>query len=142
MLGKNTSWFGFGTKYLPTLALVLLSGIAFAQNSQVTVVGRWEGVMFYPAVPAANGAYVECVFSLNGDYTCLASKPGIGMVRHWGEYRIWANQVDLEIKGHQPESVDMAPTDHFEIVSLTRDSMQTRAWVLGTYAYTNFRRSR
>jgi hypothetical protein len=141
MLRKPIS-FGFGSKHRITLALVLLSGIAFSQNSGNPLVGSWDGVMFCPAVPASSGAKVQCVFSLNGDYACLASRPGIGTVGHWGKYRVMANQIDLEIRGHEPQSVDMAPADHLEILSLTNYSLLTRSWIQGSYAYINFQRFR
>lgn len=142
MLAKNMLSFGIGSKNWIMLVLVLLSGISFAQNSTVTLVGSWEGVMYSPHAPAANGAGVQCVFSQKGEYTCMASRADIGAIRHWGVYRVMANEIELEIKGHEPDSVDMPPTDHLEIVSLTSYSMQTRTWLQGSYVYINFRRSR
>lgn len=140
MQTQTCTLFGSVRRYVATVLLLFVWMSGEAQTFQPTLIGTWQGVIFSPSVPAANGATVQCVFSANGEYTCMVSKPGVGMVRHWGRYRAMAREVDFEIKGHEPDSVTMPPSDHMEILSLTTHSLKTRAWAMGSFAYTNFRR--
>ena len=137
---QTKNLFSNSRKYIATTLLLLCCVSLYAQSSGATLVGTWQGVIFSPTIPAANGASVQCVFLPQGNYTCIVSKPGIGMVRHWGSYQAMAGEIELEIKGHEPDSVTMPPTDHAEIVSLTHNSLKTRAWTQGSYVYIIYRR--
>lgn len=132
--------FGNRRRYV-AIALFLFSWVSVrARVPEPTLVGTWEGTIHSPAFPAANEARVQCVFLPQGDYTCMVFKPGIGAARQWGRYRTMAGEIDLEIEGHEPESLTMPSTDHAEIVSLTLKSLITRSWVMGSYVYTYYHR--
>lgn len=108
--------------YITTALLLLSSSLVQAQSPRALIVGTWEGVMFTND-PGTNGTTVQFVFSPQGKYTCMLSN---GVARHWGSYQVMGNEIELEIKGHQPESITMPRTDRSEIVSLTASSLITR----------------
>ena len=121
-------------------ALVLFTClVAHGQNFQPSIVGTWEGLI-YSNASVTNASMLQCVFTPQGEYTCILSKAGLGAFRHWGTYRIIGNELEIEIRGHQPENIVMPGSDHAEIVSLTADYLITKAFGGGIYVVSQLRR--